>query len=321
MQSNTYQPVVHRLAVATVCAALLPIVVGAVVTTTNAGMAFSDWPTSDGHNMLTYPWLQSAGAKFVEHGHRLAAMLIGVISAVLAVVVWMKEPRPWVRRAAIGILLCVIAQAIIGGVRVRNDSRTLAMVHGSFAALVFAFMACVAGCTSRAWIQAPGERLQRSVGPLKPLVLVTMLLVFAQYMLGGALRHLGTALYEHIALAALVLVAVVATAVAALCSGAKWLRMPSWALLVVVILQVMLGGAAFVTRFGFAPSGYVAVQNSAPQVWFRTGHTVVGMLLLATLAITAMRVFRLDDLRRRTTVVARDDRVPAAAATVRGAVG
>ena len=39
----------HRFAVATCCAALLPIVVGAIVTTMRWGMAFSDWPSSDGH--------------------------------------------------------------------------------------------------------------------------------------------------------------------------------------------------------------------------------------------------------------------------------
>ncbi len=59
---------------------LLPISVGAVVTTVDAGMAFADWPTSDGHGMLAYPWLKSTGDKFLEHGHRLAGMLIGVMS-------------------------------------------------------------------------------------------------------------------------------------------------------------------------------------------------------------------------------------------------
>src|SRR5262245_4864090 len=49
MTSAQYNPWVHRLAVLTACAALLPIVMGALVTTTDAGMAFRDWPTSDGH--------------------------------------------------------------------------------------------------------------------------------------------------------------------------------------------------------------------------------------------------------------------------------
>ncbi len=86
MSSPTYQPWVFRLAVLTAGVALLPIVMGGLVTTLQAGMAFPDWPSSDGHGMLSYPWLKSTGDKFLEHGHRLAGMLIGCVSIVLAIV-------------------------------------------------------------------------------------------------------------------------------------------------------------------------------------------------------------------------------------------
>src|SRR6185295_2646229 len=70
----------HPLAVLTACVALLPILVGAVVTTKDAGMAFRDWPSSDGYHMFLYPWLESAGNKFMEHGHRLGGIVIGLSS-------------------------------------------------------------------------------------------------------------------------------------------------------------------------------------------------------------------------------------------------
>ena len=321
MRANTYHPWVHRVAVATAWVALLPIVVGALVTTTNAGMAFADWPTSDGHNMLLYPWLQSAGAKFLEHGHRLAGMLIGFMSVALAIVVWITEPRRWVRHTAVCVLLCVIAQGMLGGGRVRLDDRTLAMVHGSFAALVFALMAFVAVSTSRTWIEASSSDSQRSVGHLKVMAAAATFLILIQYMLGGLLRHLGMALYEHIGLAMLVLIVVVATAVAAIRSQARWLRMPAVALLALVLLQIVLGGGSFVSKFGWAPIGWVAIQGSLPQVWFRTAHTIVGMLLFTTSVVLAARVFRLQYLRRRIEPTALAGRVPARAATVRGAVG
>ncbi len=85
-RSERYRPVLFWLAVATAATALLPIVVGALVTTLDAGMAFRDWPTSDGQGMLSYPWLHSAGDKFVEHGHRLAGIMIGCVSIVFAAV-------------------------------------------------------------------------------------------------------------------------------------------------------------------------------------------------------------------------------------------
>ena len=75
MNQTAFHPWLHRLAVLTAVVALLPIVMGALVTTKDAGMAFRDWPSSDGHGMLAYPWLKSAGDKFLEHGHRLGGVL------------------------------------------------------------------------------------------------------------------------------------------------------------------------------------------------------------------------------------------------------
>ena len=62
------------MAVVTTCVALLPIGIGAIVTTTGAGMAFSDWPTSDGHLLNPPHWWQQSDTRW-EHGHRLLAVL------------------------------------------------------------------------------------------------------------------------------------------------------------------------------------------------------------------------------------------------------
>ena len=114
----------HRFAVATCCAALLPIVVGAIVTTMKWGMAFYDWPSSDGHGMFAYPWFGSTIDKFTEHGHRLAGITIGCFSIVLAACAWKTESRSWVRWLATAVLAGVILQGLLGGGRVlANDPR------------------------------------------------------------------------------------------------------------------------------------------------------------------------------------------------------
>ena len=82
-------------------------------------------------------------------------------------------------------------------------------------------------------------------------------------------------------------------------SGSAWLRRPAWLFLGLVVAQLLLGVGAFVGKFGFAPSGYVAVQNSQMQILFCTAHTVTGMLLFGTSVVLAVRVFRLDFLQRR----------------------
>ena len=95
---------VHVLAVVTAVVSLAPIGLGSLVTTLGAGMAFPDWPTSDGQGMLAYPWLQSSGDKFVEHGHRLAGMLVGFCSIGLCAVAWFGGSSRGVRYAVVAVL-------------------------------------------------------------------------------------------------------------------------------------------------------------------------------------------------------------------------
>src|SRR5580658_1141564 len=127
MRSERYHAALFWLAIATAVTALLPIAVGSLVTTRGAGMAFPDWPTSDGQGMLSYPWLRSAGDKFIEHGHRLAGMLIGCVTIAFVAATWKLESLAWVRYCATIVLLAVIVQGILGGLRVLADDPRIAM--------------------------------------------------------------------------------------------------------------------------------------------------------------------------------------------------
>src|SRR5690606_15722249 len=133
---------VHRWAWLLACATFPLIWIGGLVTTTGAGMAFRDWITSDGHFMLIYPWLSASGDKFVEHGHRLLGALVGLLSIALVVVAWRSERRTWVKNYSLLLLVGVVLQGVLGGMRVVLDKRTLALVHGCTGPLFFAL--CVA---------------------------------------------------------------------------------------------------------------------------------------------------------------------------------
>lgn len=302
MKTEPYHPWLHRTAVLTACLSLLPIVVGAVVTTLDAGMAFADWPSSDGHNMLLYPWLKSAGDKFVEHGHRLAGMLIGFVSIILTVVVWRTEGRRWVRIAGTLVLLGVIVQGLLGGLRVLQDARLMALVHGNFAAWVFTLVSCVVLFTGRMWQSVSRMRFDVDFSLLKPLAVLTPVVILTQFLLGGVVRHLGTALHEHLGFAFVALLFVLMTVVAGHRTGVTWLRRAGYFLLLVVGLQIALGAGAWMTKFGYAPWGYVAVQHSTLQVAIRSGHTVCGMLLFMAAVNFALRVFRLDWCQRHNPI-------------------
>lgn len=294
-EQTVYHPWLHRLAVSTALVALLPIVVGALVTTKGAGMAFPDWPTSDGHGMFAYPWLKSAGDKFLEHGHRLAGIAIGIASIVLCVALARQESRAWVKLLGVLVLGGVIVQGVLGGQRVLLESRGLAFIHGSFAALVFALMAVVALVTSRGWFHPPQPSKPESLSRVRLLGQATCVTIFVQYVLGGLLRHQGMALMEHLGFAFVAALLAICLAMAAVNGDEKWLKAPAVCLGLLVFVQLALGAGAWVTKFGLGDQ--VAVYGSPSQIAFRTAHVLGGMLLFMTAVVLTVRISRLHRLR------------------------
>jgi len=282
---------VQRFAVLTCIVALLPISVGALVTTLKAGMAFADWPTSDGQNMLLYPWLNDLRHtdKFVEHGHRLAGVLIGLVSIGLVVVTFAKEPRRWVRGGSVAILLAVIAQGLLGGMRVRMNEQVLAMTHsitgGLFFTLCFLFAYLVRRRTTDE--RSVDRRLSPAscaIGVLFPFV------VLGQYVLGGFFRHLGRMLHEHVAGAVIVTLLAAVLLFALLRSDLLSLRRRGHWLASALLIQIALGLGSWVTKLGFPTLGWVASANSPAQNVICSLHTVGGMFLLATASAVAVEL-------------------------------
>lgn len=289
VQRENVHPVVRELATATCLVALLPISMGALVTTLGAGMAFADWPSSDGHNMLLYPWFRDFAAnpdKFTEHGHRLAGMLIGFVSVCLALTSYFVD-RNWVKWFTTAILLSVIAQGVLGGARVLLDRQVLAMLHSVTGALFFSLCVVFRLMCSSKW---PDWRQQRDgrLGPVfASLVAITPLIILGQYVLGGALRHFHTMLDEHLAGAAIVSVSASLAAFGLLRSQNGLLRRSGLIMIVGLLLQVMLGAGSYLTKLGLPQIGYVAVAGSLSQTVTCSLHTVVGMILLSSSAIAA----------------------------------
>ena len=285
----------HRVAILAALAALLPVTLGALTTTQGAGMAFPDWPTSDGHGMLEYPWLSSVGDKFLEHGHRLAGVLIGATALLLALVLWGLESRAWVRKLGWGLLTAVVLQGVLGGIRVRYNSTWLAFVHGSTAPLVYCLTWLIACVTSRGWLTARVPVAEQAPGRgLKWLAIGTWLLVYSQYVLGGLVRHHGLAVREHLIFAVLAALGCILLAVAAASTGHRWLSTPALLVGGLVLCQLVLGAGTWITKYGW--DDRVAVYGSTQQVWFRTGHVLGGMLLFAGVSLLNFRLLRLKSL-------------------------
>lgn len=91
------------------------IVWGGHVNSTRSGMAFPDWPTSNLASMVTYQpseWLW-AKDKFWEHGHRLFASIVGVVTTILLLVAVRATPPSRRPHRALGVVIGVVLATII----------------------------------------------------------------------------------------------------------------------------------------------------------------------------------------------------------------
>src|SRR5947199_5081710 len=104
---------IHRLAAATAAATFVLLFVGGLVTSTGSRLAVPDWPLSFGQ---VFPRME--GGVLFEHGHRLFATAVGLLTVGLAFWTSRIEPRRWVRVLGWAMLGVVVLQGVLGGVTV-----------------------------------------------------------------------------------------------------------------------------------------------------------------------------------------------------------
>jgi len=179
----------------TVAATLGLIFIGGLVTTKDAGMSVPDWPTTFHYSMFTVPFSKWIGEDaiqsgvFYEHSHRLFASLVGLFTTVLAIWLWKADPRLWMRRLGLAAFLLVVAQGVLGGLRVTHSSILLAMVHGCTAQAFLCVLVFISAALSPRWAAVkPGSGVK-----LPGICTASWLLVaavYAQLVIGAVMRHL-----------------------------------------------------------------------------------------------------------------------------------
>ena len=143
----TLSPTLHRLAVLTAGTTFCLIIAGALVVGNGAGLAVPDWPLSFGTYMPPM-----VGGVFYEHGHRLIAATVGLLTVALAVWLGRTEPRRWVRALGWIGVTAVLVQAILGGITVLYRLPTPVVVfHACLAQLFFCVTLSLAVFTGRSW--------------------------------------------------------------------------------------------------------------------------------------------------------------------------
>jgi cytochrome c oxidase assembly protein subunit 15 len=154
-------------------------------------MAVPDWPTTYGYNMFLFPPSQWIGGIFYEHTHRLFASFVGLLTTILAVWLWMAESRAWLRRLGLLAFVLVVAQGVLGGLRVVLFRSQLGIVHASLAQVFLVLLVLIALFTSKWWQADAGTTPAAGLESRRIFTAsaALSLLILFQLMLGASMRH------------------------------------------------------------------------------------------------------------------------------------
>lgn len=292
----------HRYCRLLVVATLLLVTAGGMVTSTNSGLSVPDWPTTYGRQMFAFPLSQMAGGIFYEHGHRLIASTVGMLTIGLVIFLWRVEPRAWVRRLGWIALGAVIAQGVLGGLTVLlmlPDS--ISISHAGLAQIFFALTVTLALVTSRTWRQPPHAPVDDP--SLRQRMVILTAIVYGQILLGATMRHTGaglaiptfplsfgrllppvwtTPIAIHFAhrVGALVVASVALANIVSVVrryGDRTELARPAWLLAAVIATQITLGA-------------YVVLTAKQPIV--NTLHVATGAIVFVTSLVLTLRLFR-----------------------------
>ena len=283
------------------------ITAGALVTSNDAGLSVPDWPTSFGY-LVKVPHF--VGGVRYEWSHRMLAGTLVTLTLAIALSTWLVEQRRWMRWLAAGAFCTVIAQAILGGLTVLLfQPPVVSTAHATVAQTFFCIAVAIALFTGRKWIEEqPQVEFDSRRPSLITLTLLSIFVLYVQLVLGGMFRHHGMSWWPHLLNAAIVSFVLAWTAIRAISaySHIEAIRRPAIIMISLLITQLCLGFAAFLTRVAW---GRNTLQPELPMVASTVAHVAVGALLLATTVVLAIQVWR-------HVPVAFEERVPQARADV-----
>jgi heme a synthase len=288
----------HVWAMVTVCATLPLLFLGAEVTSKQVGMVDSVGFREPWHLFVVWERAVHELGYLIEHSHRSVGFLAGMCIIGLAVALWRREPRRWVRWLGLAALAGVCIQGLLGGFRVNLNAimgRNLALVHGCFAQLVFTTLVSLAVVTSRSWVTALRLEDSGDSASLRHWSIATAALVYLQIIFGAFVRHKDAFLgaRAHM-LAAFAVVAAVVWLIKLLLDqphrdGA--LVRSAGLLAGLLAFQLFLGVESWISRFGSTQWQQVHPLAVGADL-LRSLHYLVGTFLFATAVTVALRAHR-----------------------------
>ena len=235
------------------------------------------------------------GVKY-EHTHRMIAEFIGLLIIVMAVWTQRVERRRWMRVLGWIALTAVVGQGVLGGITVLNLLPwSISTAHATLAQTIFCVVVAMALFTSRAWLQDYEPILEQQLTPSTPtLATIAAACVWVQLILGAAFRHSGIKLLPHLIGACVVTALLCWTIVRVLShyGNMSQLRTPAQLLLALLMVQLGLGFASYLTRLQWLAD---PPQPTTGIVISTVSHVACGALVLAVSVVLAIQSRRMID--------------------------
>ncbi|RMH03660.1 MAG: hypothetical protein D6702_05350 [Planctomycetota bacterium] len=285
---------IHRLAWASlVVAVLLTIGLGGAVTSADVGMAYPTWPDMNGASLFNFFYGKlaaehGAGAN-LEHTHRQAGALIGLLCIALAAACWLGRGVPArLRRLSLLALVVVVAQGLLGAFRVLENAQAAGIVHALGAQFLVVLLVAVLRHSTPAWLLAPGPAAAApGCRRLRAWSRLAILLLFLNLAAAASLRHKEGAFAGHFVLAltsSAVLLGLV-WLVAREGGGHPPLRSQARWLANLLGVQLGLGVGTWAVIWGPLVGRMGSEENRfLAQAGLSTAHLLVGVLVMAVAA-------------------------------------
>ena len=278
------------LAILLAAMTLLLLVAGALVTSNEAGDSVPDWPLSFGRWLIQSSHFV-ANVRY-EYSHRVIAASVGLITAMLAIHAWTRERRPLIRRLAFAAFVGVLAQAMLGGIRVwfPDSKPVIAVIHALVAQSFFGLIVALVLLTSADWWKPKPLKDDAGFPATRWLAAITVGAVLMQLVLGAGFRHGTFGVIPHVVGALVVASLAIWTALIIVhrYGGNAYLRRPALIMLVLLGCQVDLGVLAYAARL----KSQFDVQPLEPMISLTVAHVVVGALTLASVVALTLRCWR-----------------------------
>ena len=285
--TSAYNPGVHKFAMFLAVCTFCLLIAGALVTSNDAALSVPDWPLSYG--TLTPPMV--GGIRY-EHTHRVIAAIVGLLTIVLAILLWRKDQRRWVKSLGLAAIGVVVAQGVLGGLTVLLYLHYgMPVAHACFAQIFFGIIVSLAVFTSRWWTSERPQLDDRGSPSIHTLATLNAVVIFLQVVLGAGFRHQDIPVWPHVAGAMVVLGMVTWTAIVLRKRFEQSREISKARILLHAIFgtQFLLGFAAWWSRISTAD----APQPMPVMVTLTVVHTVVGALLFALSVIVVLVCYRL----------------------------